>query len=33
MENENYFIKTWVTLLLEQEQNRNSADLRANTGS
>ena len=28
MENENYCIKSWVSLLLEREQNRNSADLR-----
>ena len=33
MENEKYFIKTWVSLLLEREQNTNSADLEANTGS
>ena len=26
MENENYCIKTWVSLLLAQEHNKNSAD-------
>ena len=26
MENENYYTKTLVSLFLEQEQNRNSAD-------
>ena len=33
MEDENYCIKTWVSLLLEREQKRNSADLRTNTDS
>ena len=33
IENENYCFKTWFSLLLEREQNENSADLRTNTGS
>ena len=33
MENENYCIEAWISLLLEREQNRNSGALRTNTGS